>query len=77
MRVMVLDADVTARYLLHLRGVTRFRLDRSDGQPWNYAELTEIWVEDHGEGRTVEVVLWSEPSGIFAECSAVEVIEGG
>ena len=65
--------DRTDEYLLSLTGIKQLTWTREVPLPWNYAELTEIHVEDEADGLMVDVVIWNEPTGFVARCEQISV----
>lgn len=69
--VRVFAAGEHSVYDVVLSGVTDLHIRNQIEIPWNYAEVTEFEVAET-DGRTVlEIVLWSEPSGITASCDHI------
>jgi hypothetical protein len=72
--IRVVDGGEISLWRLGLAGVSQLRLDRPDPEAWDYTELTEVHVEEGGDGRQrVELVFWVEPNGLSATCDEVSV----
>jgi hypothetical protein len=68
--------EVTAGTTVHeilMTGVSALRVERPDANPWDYTEVTEIHVSANGPKTHIEIVLWTEPNGLWADCEQVTV----
>ena len=67
------DSQIT-HHILQFREVAEVRFFNSISGPWNYAELTEIHVNETPSGGVqAEIILWSESAGLVAIASSVEL----
>jgi hypothetical protein len=65
----VTDAGVTTAFMLRLFGVSELRIDRPDGESWNYTEITEAHATATPTGFLVKLVFWNDPNGLAAQCT--------
>lgn len=71
MRVKVGDAESAALYRLVFERVSELGFTNATRAEWAYADLTEIHVrEDVDRPVVVDIVLWSEPTGLHIVCEA-------
>ena len=74
LNVEVLDGGTETSYEMVCAGVSELRFSNSIPEPWSYAEVTEIHLNETTSGRcTVEVLLWSEASELAWTSDSVEV----
>ncbi len=74
MWVEVTTRAVQHRWQVTFHSVTELRFFSSIPDPWNYAELTEIYATRLANQRIrVEIVLWSEDAGLTLEAGSVQV----
>ena len=71
--VRVKDSGVTRDLVLVFEGVSALRLDRAATDAWDYTEITEVHVHEAAGEMHVEMVFWSEPEGLTADCATVRV----
>lgn len=62
------------RYELVQEGVKDLHAERDVPRPWTYAELSEVHVYEADDGLRVELVLWTDGSGITARCTGAQVL---
>lgn len=65
----VTDAGATTPFMLRLFGVSELRIDRPDGESWEYTEITEARASATSTGLIVSVLFWNEPNGLTAHCT--------
>ena len=71
------NAAVLSNYIIGLSGITEFSFKTAAGDPWSYAEITEIHIRGTKEdGFELALVLWDEDvGGLVAGCSEVSCNE--
>lgn len=73
LRVHALLHGRTYVYDVVCEGVTELRFHNSIPEPWTYAELTEAHVAIESEELALDLILWSEDSGLVIKGSSIEV----
>lgn len=48
------------RYVLRFGSVTDMHYFNKLDEAWEYAELTDIWIEDGDHGKRATIVMWDE-----------------
>ena len=65
----VTNAGVTTSLMLRLFGVSDLHVERPDGEPWSYTEITEAHATAAVTGFVVKLLFWTEPNGLTARCA--------
>jgi hypothetical protein len=75
-RIRAVSADQRSRLSL-VRTMIRVGIAKATVPlPWTYAELTEFHTDPRPDGTTqVEIILWSDDTGITATCESISVLE--
>jgi hypothetical protein len=75
MKLHIEDSSLThplQYHILELREVSEFRWHNSIPGPWNYVEVTEIYVRPAADDtKRVSMMLWSEDAGLSMAAKSV------
>jgi hypothetical protein len=75
LNVVTTTAGETIHYVIHCEEVAEFHFRNAVPEPWDYAEVTEAELTvDSTTGRaTLEMMLWSEDSGLVVSASTIQI----
>lgn len=64
---------VSTYHEVSFQQIDELRFRRDVPLPWNYAELSEMYIAGEEGDWTVHVELWADPDGFVVHCAKVDV----